>query len=372
MIIGCPKELTPGEHRVALTPAGVHSLVHDGHQVLIEHDAGDACGMSDEDYQAAGATILSDAAEIWARAELICKVKEPLPQEFPLMREGQTIFTYLHLAAKPELTQALLEQKVTGIAYETVTLPDGSLPLLAPMSEVAGRMAVQIGANLLQSHHGGRGILLAGVPGVLPAEILIIGAGVVGQNAARIAMGLGAHVTISDINVKRLKEVDNWSSGRIATLISNPFDIARQVTKSDLIIGAVLIPGAKAPHVVTEEMVKTMRKGSVMVDVAIDQGGSIETMDHITTHDDPYYIRYGVVHYSVANMPGAVPYTSALALTGATTPYIRKLASMGIREALVSDPALRAGLNTFDGKLTYEGVAEAFDLPYTSAEEALG
>lgn len=367
MIIGVPKELINGENRVAMTPAGVHALVLDGHTVFVEKDAGAGCGMEDDEYLSAGGEIKATASEIWAAAELICKVKEPQVEEYELMRPGQTLFTYLHLAANRVLTEKLLEREVCGIAYETVMTEDGFLPLLAPMSEVAGRMSVQIGSHLLQKHNHGRGILLAGVPGVLPGEVLVIGAGVVGQNAAHLAAGLGARVTIADLNVKRLKEVDQHSGGRISTLISNPFDLAAQVKNCDLLIGAVLIPGAKAPHVVSEAMVKTMKKGAVIVDVAIDQGGCIETMDHITTHADPYFIKHGVVHYSVANIPGAVPRTSTLALTGVTLPYMRKLAGEGIKEALLADESLRNGLNTYAGKVSYQGVAEAFDLPYTDA-----
>lgn len=363
MIIGLPKELISGENRVALTPAGVHSLVLDGHTILIETNAGAGCGMEDAEYKKAGGKIVASAKEVWSSADLICKVKEPIEEEYERMREGQTIFTYLHLAANRILTDELVERGVCGLAYETVMEEDGSLPLLAPMSEVAGRMAVQIGANLLQKHNNGSGVLLAGVPGVLPAEVLVIGAGVVGQNAARLAAGLGAHVTIADVNVKRLKEVDLYSGGRIATLMSNPFDIADQVKTCDLLIGAVLIPGAKAPNVVTKAMVKSMKKGSVIVDVAIDQGGCIETMDHVTTHADPYFIKHDVVHYSVANIPGAVPRTSTLALTGATLPYIRKVAMFGIEQALMFDEPLRHGLNTYAGHVFHEGVAEAFHLP---------
>ncbi len=364
MIIAVAKELISGENRVAMTPAGVHALALDGHTVLVETNAGSGCGFEDAAYVEAGGVIEHDVEKLWAEAELICKVKEPQVEEYPRMRSGQTIFTYLHLAANRQLTEEMLARGVCGIAYETVMLEDGSLPLLAPMSEVAGRMAVQIGANLLQKHNDGRGVLLAGVPGVLPAEVLVIGAGVVGQNAARISAGIGAHVTIADVNVNRLKEVDLYSGGRIATLISNPFDIAAQVKNADLVIGAVLIPGAKAPNVVSEAMVMGMKKGAVIVDVAIDQGGCIETMDHITTHANPYFIKHGVVHYSVANIPGAVPHTSTMALTGATLPHLRKLAALGINAALASSEPLRHGLNTYGGKLCHPGVAEAFDLPW--------
>ncbi len=365
MIIGVPKELIDGEYRVSLTPAGVHALVEDGHQILIESSAGDACDMTDDQYREVGAVVLEDREALWAQAEMICKVKEPIAEEYDRMREGQIVFTYLHLAAQRELTEVLLKNKVTAIAYETVMLEDNTLPLLAPMSEVAGRMAVQIGANLLQAHNGGRGVLLAGVPGVLPARVLVIGGGVVGQNAARIALGIGARVTIADINVMRLKEIDLSSDGRIFTLNSNPLDIMEQIKECDLLIGAVLIPGARAPKVVTEEMVKAMKKGSVIVDVAIDQGGCVETMDHTTSHANPFFVRHDVIHYSVPNIPGAVPRTATQALTGVTLPYIRKLAKLGLKAALTEDEALRHGLNTYQGKLVYREVAQAFDLPYT-------
>ena len=365
MIIGCPKEIKDQERRVGLTPAGVDALVRAGHTVYMEKSAGFASGFADEEYTAAGAQILPDAAAVYATADMIIKVKEPLEPEYDLLKEGQILFTYLHLAPDPAQTQALLNKKVTGIAYETVQLADGSLPLLTPMSEVAGRLSIQIGAQLLEANYGGRGILLGGVPGVEHAHVVIVGGGNVGANAAKIATGMGATVTILDISPKRLSYLDDVFGSRVQTMLSNPYNIARAVKNADLVIGCVLIPGAKAPKLVTEEMVKTMRPGSVLVDVAIDQGGSIESIDRITTHSDPYYIKHGVLHYSVANMPGAVPRTSTLALTGATLPYALKIANMGAEAACKADPALMKGLNTYNGHLTFQAVAEAQGLAYT-------
>lgn len=366
MIVGIPKEIKNNENRVAITPAGVHELSNTGHQIIIEANAGTGSGFSDMEYTAAGATILKTAAEIYATADIIAKVKEPLEEEYPLMKEGQVLFTYLHLAPNPALTTALLEKKITGIAYETVQLSNGSLPLLVPMSEVAGRMSVQVGATLLQKYNNGAGMLLGGVPGVLPAQVLIIGGGVVGTNAAKIAAGMGARVTIMDVNKARLGYLDDIFGGRVATVIYSRYNAAQMVKETDLLIGAVLVAGAKAPKTVTEAMVETMKPGSVIVDVAIDQGGSIETVDRVTTHDNPYYIKHGVVHYSVANMPGAVPKTSTLALTGATLPYLQKIADKGAEAAMLEDNALLSGLNTYAGKLTFKGVAEALNLEYTS------
>ena len=319
MIIGVPKEIKNNENRVALTPSGVHALVKEGHKVIIEKTAGIGSGIEDSEYLSVGGIIREKASDIFLEAEIIVKVKEPIQSEYDFFTEGQTLFTYLHLAPNPTLTETLIKKKITGIAYETVQLSDKSLPLLAPMSEVAGRMSVQVGANLLQKYNGGSGILLGGVPGVLPAEVVIIGGGVVGTNAAKIALGMGARVTIVDINVLRLAYIDDIFSGRVSTLVYSEYSTAQIIRKADLLIGAVLVPGAKAPKTVTEEMVKTMKKGSVIVDVAIDQGGSIETIDRITTHDKPSYEKYGVIHYSVANMPGAVPRTSTFALTGSHT-----------------------------------------------------
>lgn len=371
MRVGVPKEIKPDENRVALTPAGAHTLVSHGHKVFIESGAGVGSGFEDADYIAAGATILPSAGEVWGEADMIMKVKEPLPPEYPKMRKGQMLFTYLHLAPEPELTRALMEQGVDAVAYETVELPSRALPLLTPMSEIAGRMSVQVGAHFLEKRHGGRGVLLGGVPGVLPAEVVIIGAGVVGTNAAKMAVGLGAKVTIIDINLDRLRYLDDIFGSKVQTLASNPFSIADAVKKADLVVGAVLIPGAKAPKLVSEAMVAEMKPGSVIVDVAIDQGGCIETMDHTTTHSNPTFVKHGVVHYSVPNIPGAVPRTSTFALTNATLPYAVLLANKGFKEAVKSDIPLSKGVNVTNGKITYEAVAKAHNLPYTPLAEAL-
>lgn len=370
--VGVVKEIKPYEHRVALTPAGVKALTGAGHTVYVEAGAGLGSGFTDDEYRATGAQILPSAAEVYAAAEMILKVKEPLPPEYPLLREGQILFTYLHLAAEPELTRVLMDRKVVAIAYETVQLPDGSLPLLTPMSEVAGRMAVQIGARFLEKPQGGRGVLLGGVPGVAPGRVVIIGGGTVGTNAARIAVGLGAHVTILDINAERLRYLGDIFQGRVETLYSNEYNIAAAVTQADLVIGAVLIPGARAPKLVTEEMVRAMQPGSVIVDVAVDQGGSVATIDRTTTHADPVYVKYDVVHYAVPNMPGAVPRTSTLALTGATLPYALEIANKGWRRALRENPALARGANVVEGHVVYEAVARAHGLPYVPLEEVLG
>ncbi len=365
MRIGCPKEIKPQEGRVGLTPAGVDALIRAGHKVFLQKSAGLGSGFTDEEYLAVGAEILPTVKDVYDTADMIVKVKEPLEPEYELLREGQTLFTYLHLAPDPAQVQALLRKKVTAIAYETVELADHSLPLLAPMSEVAGRLSVQVGSHLLEAHCGGRGVLLGGVTGVERANVVIIGGGNVGTNAAKIAVGMGANVTILDLNAKRLAYLDDIFGGRVQTLLSNPFHIANAVKNADLVVGCVLIPGAKAPKLVTEEMVKTMKPGSVLVDVAIDQGGSIETIDRITTHKDPFFVKHGILHYSVANMPGAVPRTSTMALTGATLPYALKIANLGPEAACKADPALMKGLNTYDGHLTYKAVADAQDLPYT-------
>ena len=365
MKIGCPKEIKAQEGRVGLTPAGADALMRAGHTVYMEHNAGANSGFTDEEYVSVGAEILAKAEQVYAAADMIIKVKEPLEPEYDLLKEGQILFTYLHLAPDPAQTQALLKKKVTAIAYETVQTADGALPLLAPMSEVAGRLAIQTGARLLESNCGGRGILLGGVPGVERANVVIVGGGNVGINAAKIATGIGANVTVLDVNIKRLAYLDDVFGSSIQTLLSNPFNIARAVKNADLVVGCVLIPGAKAPKLVTEEMVKQMKPGSVLVDVAIDQGGSIESIDRITTHADPYFVKHGVLHYSVANMPGAVPRTSTLALTGATMPYALKIAGMGAEAACKADPALMKGLNTYNGHLTFKAVAQAQDLPYT-------
>jgi len=370
--VGVVRELKAYENRVAMTPAGVNALVKAGHEVLVERDAGRGSGFEDAEYTAAGAKVVASNEEVWVAADMIVKVKEPLPPEYDLMREGQIIFTYLHLAAEPELTRQLLDRGVIAVAYETVQLADRSLPLLTPMSEVAGRMAVQIGAHYLEKAHGGRGVLLGGVPGVAPANVVIIGGGTVGTNAAKIAVGMGAHVTIIDINTERLRYLDDIFSGRIQTRVSNEYVIAASVSRADLVIGSVLIPGARAPKLVTAEMVKQMAPGAVIVDVAVDQGGCIETIDRVTTHRDPVYERFGVIHYAVPNIPGAVPRTSTYALTNSTLPYVLKLANLGWREALKSDPALAKGANVVAGRITYPAVAQALGLEYVSLETVLG
>lgn len=370
MIVGVPKEIKQSEYRVALTPAGVTSLTAAGHQVLVEAGAGTGSGFEDGDYEREGAQLLNAAAEVWSRSEMIMKVKEPLAEEFDYFREGLLLFTYLHLAAAPELTKALVDKGVTAIAYETVQLPNGSLPLLTPMSEVAGRMSVQVGAQFLEAFNGGRGVLLGGVPGVAPAEVVIIGGGIVGTNAAKIALGMGASVVILEKSADRIRYIDDVFGGRIQTLMSSPYQIAEAVSRADLLIGAVLIPGARAPHLVTEQMVQSMKKGAVIVDVAVDQGGSIATVDRPTTHKDPIYIKHGVVHYAVANIPGAVPRTSTFALTNVTMDYALKLANGGLHAIEQSIP-LQKGVNAHAGKLTYEPVALATGLPYTSIDKCL-
>ncbi|MEN3088978.1 alanine dehydrogenase [Staphylococcus xylosus] len=370
MIIGIPKEIKNNENRVSLSPSGVHALVEQGHTVIVEKSAGLGSYFEDVDYTAAGAKIVNEQAEVW-NVDMVMKVKEPLEEEFQYFKEGLILFTYLHLANEPALTQALLDNKVVGIAYETVQLPDRSLPLLTPMSEVAGRMSAQIGAEFLQKYKGGMGILLGGVPGVSKGRVSIIGGGQAGTNAAKIALGLGADVTILDVNPKRLQELEDLFDGRVHTIMSNPLNIEQCVKDSDLVIGAVLIPGAKAPNLVTEDMVKQMRDGAVIVDIAIDQGGIFETTDRISTHDDPTYKKHGVVHYAVANMPGAVPRTSTIALNNATLPYAQQLAGKGYLKALQDNQALSLGLNTINGVLTNKGVAEALKLSYTDIESAL-
>lgn len=369
MIIGVPKEIKNNENRVALTPGGVSQLISNGHRVLVETGAGLGSGFENEAYESAGAEIIADPKQVWD-AEMVMKVKEPLPEEYVYFRKGLVLFTYLHLAAEPELAQALKDKGVTAIAYETVS-EGRTLPLLTPMSEVAGRMAAQIGAQFLEKPKGGKGILLAGVPGVSRGKVTIIGGGVVGTNAAKMAVGLGADVTIIDLNADRLRQLDDIFGHQIKTLISNPVNIADAVAEADLLICAVLIPGAKAPTLVTEEMVKQMKPGSVIVDVAIDQGGIVETVDHIATHDQPTYEKHGVVHYAVANMPGAVPRTSTIALTNVTVPYALQIANKGAVKALADNTALRAGLNTANGHVTYEAVARDLGYEYVPAEKAL-
>ncbi|MGZ0087422.1 alanine dehydrogenase [Caldibacillus thermoamylovorans] len=371
MIIGVPKEIKNNENRVAITPAGVLSFVQAGHTVLIEKEAGIGSGFSDSDYAQAGAQIIERAEDVWAQADMVMKVKEPLPSEYGYFRPGLILFTYLHLAADPELTRALKESGVIAIAYETVQV-GRTLPLLTPMSEVAGRMAAQIGAQFLEKPYGGKGILLGGVPGVARGKVTIIGGGVVGTNAAKVAVGLGADVTIIDLNADRLRELDDIFGNQITTLMSNPMNIAEAVAEADLVIGAVLIPGARAPKLVTEDMVKAMKPGSVIVDVAIDQGGIVETSDHVTTHDDPTYVKHGVVHYAVANMPGAVPRTSTIALTNVTMPYALQIANKGVAQAIADNPALELGVNVANGEITYEAVARDLGYRYVPAREALG
>lgn len=370
MRIGIPKEMKNNENRVAMTPAGAVTLIQQGHEVFVETNAGEGSGFSDADYKQVGATIVGSASEAWGQ-QMVLKVKEPLAEEYGFFYEGLILFTYLHLAADEELTKALADKKVTAIAYETVQSDNGSLPLLTPMSEVAGRMAAQKGAQFLERPLGGTGILLGGVPGVKRGKVTIIGGGVVGTNAAKIAVGLGAEVTIIDLSPERLRQLDDIFGWQINTLVSNPLNISEAVKESDLVIGAVLIPGAKAPKLVTEAMVKTMKKGSVLVDVAVDQGGIVETVDHVTTHDDPVYIKHGVVHYAVGNMPGAVPQTSTVALTNVTIPYALQIAGQGWRKACLDSPALRKGLNVVNGLVTYKQVAEAHQMDFTDVQKVL-
>ena len=372
MIIGVSKEIKNNENRVGLTPAGADALVKAGHKVLIEQSAGIGSGFEDKDYSAVGAEIVADKKKIFDDAEMIIKVKEPLEPEYDLFHAGQILFTYLHLAPEPALTEALLNKKVTGIAYETVVGRDGrSLPLLAPMSEIAGRMSIQLGAQFLESQYGGRGVLRGGVSGVASGQVVIIGGGVVGTNAAKIALGMRARVTIIDLSIERLRYLDDIFGGKVCTVMSNAYNIAQWTKQADLLIGAVLVPGAKTPQLVTEEMVKSMKKGSVIVDVAIDQGGSIATCDHVTTHSDPTFVKHGVIHYSVANIPGAVSRTSTLALTNATLPYALKIAGKGWKAACKEDAGLAKGLNTINGCLTNKAVAEALDREFTDCEKFL-
>ncbi|HKO99737.1 MAG TPA: alanine dehydrogenase [Pyrinomonadaceae bacterium] len=367
VIVGLPKEIKDNEYRVGLTPAGVRALTDAGHNVIVEKSAGNGSGFDDGLYQKAGAEIIETADDVWAKAEMIVKVKEPIEPEYPRMREGQLLFTYLHLAPDVKLTQELLKRKVTGVAYETITDRRGGLPLLTPMSEVAGRMAIQVGAHYLEKMAGGRGILLGGVPGVPAAKVVIIGGGVVGTNAAKIAVGMGANVTIIDNNLDRLRELDDIFLTKISTLASSAYMIHDAISTADLIVGAVLVPGASAPKLVTKNMLKDVPNGSVIVDVAVDQGGCIETT-HPTTHSDPTYYVEGVLHYCVANMPGAVPRTSTFALTNATLPYAVRLANLGFFEAIKTDPGLKEGVNTYAGHCTYEAVAAAQGLSYTSID----
>ncbi|MBT9392798.1 alanine dehydrogenase [Hymenobacter sp. NST-14] len=370
MLIGVPKEIKNNENRVGLTPAGVAEFRKHGHEVYVQATAGNGSGFSDAEYEQAGATVLPTIEDVYAKAEMIVKVKEPIASEYPLIKENQLLFTYFHFASGEELTHAMIERKAVCLAYETVELPTRALPLLIPMSEVAGRMAPQEGAKYLEKPLKGRGILLGGVPGVKPAEVLVLGAGIVGTQAAKIAAGLGAKVTVMDISLNRLRELDDFMPKNVVTQYSNEYNIREAIKTADLIIGAVLIPGAKAPHLITREMLKTMRPGTVLVDVAVDQGGCIETCEP-TTHENPTFIIDDIVHYCVANMPGAVPYTSTLALTNATLPYAVKLANLGWQEACRRDEALRLGLNVVHGKVVYKGVADAWGLPLESVESVM-
>ncbi|MCB9245093.1 MAG: alanine dehydrogenase [Flavobacteriales bacterium] len=371
MIIGLPKEIKNNENRVALTPAGVSELIKNGHTVYVQTNAGAGSGFPDEEYLVAGAQILPTIEDVYGIAEMIVKVKEPIDAEYPLIRKDQLLFTYFHFASHEPLTKAMMESGAVCLAYETVEKADRSLPLLIPMSEVAGRMSVQEGAKYLEKPMGGRGVLLGGVPGVRPAEVLVLGGGIVGTHAAKMAAGLGAHVTMMDISLPRLRELDDIMSDNVDTVYSNEYNIREAIQHADLVIGAVLIPGAKAPHLITRDMLSLMKPGTVLVDVAVDQGGCFETT-RPTTHQDPVYTIDGVVHYSVANMPGAVPYTSTLALTNATLPYAIQLANKGWKQACIDSAELRLGLNVIEGKVCYKGVADAFNLDYHPVEQFLG
>ncbi len=370
MIIGLPKEIKDNEYRVGLTPAGVKTLCDYGHTILIETHAGEGSGINDDEYRTAHGEIVNSCDEIWERADMIVKVKEPVGPEYRRMREGQLLFTYLHLAPDSKLTKVLLERKVTGIAYETITNDEGHLPLLTPMSEVAGRMAIQVGAHYLQKTEGGRGVLVGGVPGVLPAKVCIIGGGVVGINSIKMAVGLGANVVVLDVNLERLRYLDDIFGSRIKTLVSNPYTVQEECANADLVVGAVLIPGASAPKLLTQRMLKTMQKGAVIVDVAVDQGGCIETTKP-TTHSNPTFYVDDVLHYCVANMPGAVPRTSTFALTNATLPFALKLANKGFKDAIKRDANLKNGVNTYKGQITYEAVAESQSLSYRPVDELI-
>ncbi len=363
MKVGVPKELKDNEYRVALTPAGVRELVVDGHEVVVERNAGRGSSIFDEEFERAGASILPDADAVFATSDMVLKVKEPVPEEFHRLREGLVLFTYLHLAASEPVTRALVDSGTTAVAYETVELPDRSLPLLAPMSEVAGRMAPQVGANFLEREHGGRGVLLGGVSGVRPGRVVVIGAGMSGMNAAWIAQGMEAEVVVLDKNINKLRDIDRIHQGKILTLASNRLSVEETVTSADLVIGAVLVPGAVAPKVVTKEVVEQMKPGAVIVDISIDQGGCFET-SHMTTHSDPTYTVGDVVHYCVGNMPGAVPHTSTYALTNATMPYVVQLANSGFETAVREDPALALGVNVYEGQVVIQPVAEAHGLEY--------
>ncbi|MEM8584572.1 MAG: alanine dehydrogenase [Bacteroidota bacterium] len=366
MIVGCPTEIKNNENRVALTPAGVMELAKSGHTVYIQAGAGIGSGFSDADYIEAGATMLPTIEDVYAKSEMIVKVKEPIAPEYGLIRENQLVFTYFHFASSEALTHAMIDSKSICLAYETVELSDRSLPLLVPMSEVAGRMSIQNGAKYLEKPMGGRGVLLGGVPGVMPAKVMVLGGGVVGTQAAQMAAGLGAHVYIFDINLNRLRYLDEVMPANVTTVYSNEFNVRKHIVDADLIVGGVLIPGAKAPKLITKDMLKDMVPGAVLVDVAVDQGGCIETC-RPTTHENPTFVVDEIIHYCVANMPGAVPYTSTIALTNATLPYVLKLANHGWEKATAQDPALKKGLNVVKGDIVYPGVAEAFGLPLVEA-----
>ncbi len=364
MVIGVPKEIKDHEYRVSLTPDGASALCQAGHEVMVESSAGEGSGFADDEYRRAGATMAASKEEVFARAELLVKVKEPMLSECRLFRAGQALFTYLHLASLPDLTKALLERRVLAIAYETTAAKDGSLPMLRPMSEIAGRMSVQVGAQYLEKIHGGRGVLLSGVPGVESGKVVVLGAGVVGTSAVRIAVGLGAQVTVINLDLARLQYLDDLYQGRIVTCAASQAAVERAVREADLVIGAVLVPGAKAPRLVSRSVVARMKRSAVIVDVSVDQGGCVETI-RPTTHSDPVYVVDGVVHYGVANMPGIVPRTSTFALTNATLPYIVRLASEGVDRAIRADPGLAQGVNLKDGHVTCQGVAEAHGLRFS-------
>jgi len=370
MIIGVPKEIKNNENRVGLTPAGVSALSKAGHKLFVQATAGNGSGFSDDEYKKAGATILKTIAEVYKKAEMIIKVKEPIKEEYSLIKEGQLLFTYFHFASGEALTKAMIKSKAICLAYETVEKKDRSLPLLVPMSEVAGRMSIQEGAKYLEKPMGGRGILLGGVPGVKPAHVLVLGGGIVGTQAAKMAAGMAADVTIMDISIPRLRELDDILPANVNTVFSNEYNIRDAIKTADLIVGAVLIPGAKAPHLITRDMLKMMRPGTVLVDVAVDQGGCIETCKP-TTHENPTFVIDGIIHYCVANMPGAVPYTSTLALTNATLPYALQLANKGWKKACSENEELKLGLNVVEGKIVYKGVSDAFNLKLTNVSEVL-
>ncbi len=372
MIIGVPKEIKIKEDRVAITPQNVNTLIKSGHKVIIEKSAGIGSGFSDDEYKQAGAIIKDNAEDVYKEAEIIVKVKEPLPSEYKYLRKNQILFTYLHLAIKEELTKELLAKKVISIAYESIQTEDNTLPLLTPMSEVAGKMSIQIAANLLENRNGGKGILLGGIAGVGAGKVLIVGAGHVGINAAKIAVGMGADVTITDIDINKLRHADNIFGSKIKTYISNEFNLKLLTKTADVVIGAVLIPGHKAPHIITEEMVKNMEKGSVIVDVSIDQGGIVETIDRVQTIDNPTFEKYGVIHYSVSNIPGSVARTATIALTNETIKYLSDIVNKGVIEAIKNDSSLAKGVNTFNGKLTNQGAANSLNMEYTELSSLIG